>query len=287
MGRKLGSRRQFYPLNGLGRRRSAHRSALVGSCIPQTLVFFPPPFPGICVRVLTSAFAGCEPLTPCDSDQYESVAPTDFADRVCTPRTPCGTTAYESDPGTATTDRTCSPLTECGPSEYAAIGPTATTNRGCTAATFGCPHGYAYTPQASHFDCIVSFVVSSQCYSFQVDAGYGETHYITACTSCLEGTTTWHGEGLYSTIHQMTECIPTTNVTSPCTENVTYYSHKFHASDTSQNVSEACRYCRICGAEYVVTAECTLYSDTVCTRPSVSVSDPPMERCNPGYYLNK
>ncbi|XRB17304.1 EF-hand domain-containing protein [Pseudoscourfieldia marina] len=75
---------------------------------------------------------GCKPLTVCNPNEYESVAPTKTSDRECKPLTVCNPNEYESVAPTKTSDRECKPLTVCDPNEESeSVAPTMTSDREC------------------------------------------------------------------------------------------------------------------------------------------------------------
>jgi hypothetical protein len=102
----------------------------------------------------------CKALTPCESSQYEKIAPIDWnstsdltiaqkhqylalssfskmlvSDRTCAPLTECNTTSFASKEATTTTDRVCSAATVCTPSQYESRSMTTSSNRQCSALT--------------------------------------------------------------------------------------------------------------------------------------------------------
>lgn len=77
------------------------------------------------------ANGACTALTPCQADQYETLAPTATTDRTCAALTVCLATQYQSAAPTATTDRACSSVTACSGTQYQASAPTPTSDRVC------------------------------------------------------------------------------------------------------------------------------------------------------------
>jgi hypothetical protein len=81
----------------------------------------------------------CQRITVCDSDKYESTAPTSISDRVCSALSSCGENEYISQAGGTETrlssDNVCLALTSCNSIQYESLAPTATSNRVCSALT--------------------------------------------------------------------------------------------------------------------------------------------------------
>ena len=77
----------------------------------------------------------CEGLTVCDSNNYETQAPTGERDHTCSAWKTCSGGEYESGPPDSTKDRICTALTDCLVGEYQFATGTTTGDRTCKTAT--------------------------------------------------------------------------------------------------------------------------------------------------------
>jgi hypothetical protein len=120
-------------LCGAGQWRNVSRAVL--PCQPCRSCDTSVSFYAVTCRSGGDAFnAICAGLRQCAASEFESLAPTEFADRECSPATVCADSEFEATPATTSSDRACQTFTTCllG-SEFETVAATPTSDRKCQA----------------------------------------------------------------------------------------------------------------------------------------------------------
>jgi hypothetical protein len=240
----------------------------------------------------------CQPLTPCETTQYQNTAPADWKAAGSTQLTDAEKAAYT----TASTysvmyvsDRNCEDIKTCTDNEFEGTAATLTTDRTCTTGAVCASSQYASTAISLYADRVCSDLATCNVFQYEstaptastdrgcTNAGYcGVTQYISNIGTL--GTANYACEsltGCSSTQYQTVAPIDWMNVTVGANNQLTadqkteYTSSLRAGSDfTKMYVSNReCDDLQVCAANAFASTEETATSDRVCTVGQTCASD--------------
>jgi hypothetical protein len=240
----------------------------------------PTPIPPVChytTEYYDNHSSTCQPLTQCETDEYEVRTPQAGWDRLCQKTTPCllGEN-YESVSPTPTTDRVCIPTTTCTSAYHVSVGATLTSDLVCRGLVSTCLPGQFLNLAA------------------QIDANPGETNTVEQCSECVDGTTfneeCDRGRPYCLQHHSETSC-NVINITWTCPNGSYLSTNDNGVGNLSEVVGHPIMYCKPCTSCTQEATSCTAVTDSGCSPvrsedpPDVPMRCPPYQWSKPGNAL--